>query len=467
MFLGETKLPAAGGIPSAGGWSEAWRDLAAATDQTQAFIEGSNADELAMREVYERRNAEIHRLTGVQLQNPYNPPEEESERDRIERTSGGVGGVDRVRARAEARWNTEVSKVATASFMGEILADMDAEKAQLIRRAKRDFAAANENPALGTAGRWSAIIAGGVKGAARDPFQWAVAALGAGPAAGKTIVSRIGRTVLTEAGLNAGAEAALQAASQKRKEEAGLNHGLADAARSVAIAGTFGGLFGGSVRGLAEIGQALKLGEPETAALGRIEANTPEAGDIDLLAAATGRPLDADEKALVARAIEEDALDGALLPANAKPRDVAMAQAALRHAENPDEGLPPELLGRAMDDPDAPQRPRSMTMAEYERLYGLEPDDAAEPPTPTPAGAALKPERIYEPLDDAALQEAETLAGEIVEPALDKSGNVQSFFDYSPVMDGDGNVKLVSTREALDETDLDNFHADLLEACKL
>lgn len=82
-------------------------------------------------------------------------------------------------------------------------------------------------------------------------------------------------------------------------------------------------------------------------------------------------------------------------------------------------------------------------------------------------GQRIRPEREAEPYDDTAMRYAEEQAGEIRDPEVDANGNYRSLYELLPIEDGDGNVTLMSPRQALAIADEDNFHADLLEACKL
>lgn len=82
-------------------------------------------------------------------------------------------------------------------------------------------------------------------------------------------------------------------------------------------------------------------------------------------------------------------------------------------------------------------------------------------------GQTIRPREAPEPLDDAAEQIADVQAGEIVEPIRDANGNPENYLDFVGVEDGDGNVKIMSTAEALAMADEPEFFADLLEACKL
>ncbi|MCJ9697503.1 hypothetical protein MOV76_38840, partial [Rhizobium sp. PRIMUS64] len=82
-------------------------------------------------------------------------------------------------------------------------------------------------------------------------------------------------------------------------------------------------------------------------------------------------------------------------------------------------------------------------------------------------GQRIRPERAIEPIDDAAMREAEQLAGDIVEPRIDANGNAETLLDFVPLQDSDGNIRLVPTREALEAADQENWFADVLEACKV
>lgn len=86
---------------------------------------------------------------------------------------------------------------------------------------------------------------------------------------------------------------------------------------------------------------------------------------------------------------------------------------------------------------------------------------------PDTGKAAIRPDIPSEPLDEGAMRIAESEAGDIAEPARDRNGNPENMLDFIGIEDGDGNVQIVSAREALDMADEDNLLADLMEACKL
>jgi len=82
-------------------------------------------------------------------------------------------------------------------------------------------------------------------------------------------------------------------------------------------------------------------------------------------------------------------------------------------------------------------------------------------------GQAIRPRLAAEPTDAEAMRIAEEQAGAIGEPVIDANGNPQSLFDYIPIVDRDGNVRLVSPSEALEIADQGNILADLLEVCQV
>ncbi|YBV97526.1 hypothetical protein M1D80_11795 [Phyllobacteriaceae bacterium JZ32] len=488
-------------------WADAWTDLAAATDETQRVIENSIGDIAAQQDAYDRRIAAIHEATGVQLHSPMRsawPDQAELQ---------GMNGSENLYEYRKRTFDRELQDLAEKypQHANVILGkgSIREDRNQILRDAKTNFDIAVQNPSLGPVGRFSAVIAGGLRGAARDPLQWGMAILGGGAGFGKTVAARIGTAIAGEAAINAGGEIVLQALSQARKEEAGLEHGFDDAARSVLFAGLFGAAFGGTVQGLGEVAPALKsaLGsifksEADTAALKRVLEGAPEPGDVETIAAAAGRTLTPDEIETLRRAFDDDVLDNAVLRTDATPEEVQVAEAALRFAQDPDNNLPPEVIERMIADglEGDISGLGSMSAEDYARLYDMEPaamlDELEARYTVDPAGTLdnpadrsvaaslpanerltapddplvgqqLRPQNPVEPLDDAALRDAEAVAGELTDPRVDGNGNPESLFAYLPVLDGDGNVRLVPPREAIELADEGNYLADVLEACKL
>lgn len=534
MFIDVSKLPQ-NNAEGPQDWGDAWSRLAGASDDTQKIIENFNAGTDALEEAYDRRIRSIEQITGTSLPNPLRTA---SEREKgLAHLQTGMIPIGELmpdlRQEEEAEFDRKARALAERyPQVNAVLATgIEEQRNQVMRDTQAEASKAAQSYALGPVGRFTAQLVGGLKGSARDPYQWGVATFGAGPSAAKSVAGRIGQTMATEFLVNGGSELVLQVASQERKREAGLEHGVNDVLANVGIAGVFGSLFGGTVQGGAELARILRLGEGGAEQAARIIEGRPEPGDVEAFAAAAGIEIGDDTRAQLARSFEERVLDDVMVPENATPDDITLMRAALRHAEDPDNFPEPELIERALAD-SSEAGGRTLSADDYERIYGGETDAvdayrdriaassairAEQPgvgapgrtmdetggvssePTKSAAGGGdvvgdavkaagrnsagvdiadtfdadpvrgqtIRPQDAVEPLDDAAMVKAEALAGEILDPVLDEAGRPRTLYDLVPIEDGDGNISLVSTREALEFADLPNFHADLLEACRL
>ncbi|MCT7662323.1 hypothetical protein [Shinella kummerowiae] len=515
MFTDVSQLPASTSDgPET--WGEAWSKLGGAGDDVQALIENTTADSAALSAAYDNRIRQIEQLTGQRLANPLRVSTDgmrarDADLIRLQAGQGGIGGPNGAdlmpgyREAQEADFNSKASALAERfpQVNAVIATSMEDEKHRLMREAQEMLDRAANSPELGALGRFSAQLVGGLRGAARDPAQWGMAIFGAPGSAAKTLAGRFGQTMLQEFALNAGQEAFLQAASQERKRAAGLEYGLGDAMKNVGIAGTFGALFGGSVQAGAEIARVLGLGEGGAERAARVLDGRPEPGDVEAIAAATGRTLDADETTMLGRSFEERTLDDMMIPNDPTPDDVTLMSAAVRHAEDPDNFPAPELLERALaDSADGPTR--TLSADDYQRIYDGDPVavetyrdtvaaretsqavDIADTFDPDPvANMRIRPDEVSEPFDDASMARAEAMAGELpaahsAEPAAAAAAldpvpggaaapapRPERAVDLLPFEDGNGNRQPINVAEALAIADEPTFHADLLEACKL
>lgn len=478
FFLpGEGDAPAHEIAPPAKSWGDAWRDMASATSDLQRFSENSNNADEAIIEAYRRRNAAIHEATGVQLDNPAylygdgwrphgtNAYSLETVDDQLNARS----------AEKRAEWLRRTNELKTRFPDRPDLFDdtVEQDALALTRSARADYERASEDPALGTLGWLSALIAGGGLGMLRDPTFVPMVMAGAPAGVGKTVAGRIGRVMLYEAAINAGGEAAMQTLAEPWKNRAGVETSWQEFFVNAGLAGAFGAGLGGGVQAGAEIYRALKIARPARKAAERILTNRPQPGDVESLAAALGREIPGDQKTILARSFEEDALDGFMARPEASPEELMVMEAARRFAEDPDNYPPPEVVERMLADRIAL---RDGTAADYGRVFDLEETFAEGAPEP-PAGR-LAPDEAIEPLEDADLARAERLAGRATEtpeaapaPAANRSAvqsaapdpNAPKIFDY----DDNGNVVGRTLDEWLGDADLPARHADLLEACKL
>lgn len=316
------------------------RRLYRAADRLQRFVENSNAREAAFEWAYDRRNRAIEQATGVTLDNPMRRPP----------VLPGETPDDFRASDPHAEWARQVRALAArfpdraAALRPEL--PIEAEAAAVAGLAEAQFAQAATDPRLSGAGRLAAGLAGGVRGTFRDPLQVAMTLAGL-PLGGGTALARIGQAVLYEAALNAGLEAALQTRSQAWRREAGLEHGLGQAARSVGIAALFGGGLGGAVQGGAELARLARLEGRAAEAVARVAGGRPQPGDVVAAAEALGSPLAREQAAMVRMAEEAAEFDSAAFSGpprgiTAEEAGIAAAQ-ALRHAEAPRRQPPPDI----------------------------------------------------------------------------------------------------------------------------
>lgn len=318
-----------------------------ATREVTRYRDNSNSQSIAAEEAYERRNRAIFEATGRQLTNPYRPGWTPEERERIHRGGGAADALE-LRGRAEERWSREARELAQMfpEHANAIAVDrpITDDAMQIARDAEAAFnAAASDAAELPAWRRIGNTIGGGIAGALRDPLQVATLALGGGPGTSRLVTGRIAQVMLTEALINGGVEAAVVTASRDWRQAAGLEQSTAGDLKQIGLAALFGGGFGGLLQGGREAFRL--LGKAPPAALERIASGEIKPGDMDELAAALGRPLDA-ETARVARIAEEQpALDAEAFgppPEGLDPRTAEqLAADALRRAEEPPEAPAP------------------------------------------------------------------------------------------------------------------------------
>lgn len=289
---------------------DAYAALRDANDQAQRFVYATGAAQAARVEAFDRRNALIHDLTGVQLNNPLHaftgpdpfvpdlpgapPRPAEDPAARIEDWKG------QVRALAAQHPELAPQLLSSTSMADEALAVTQGADRQLSQAAGHAVAAGLPHWQMIAAG-----LQGGGIGMLADPVQVSAMFLGAGEASGATVAGRIFQTALTEAAINAGIQGTVEAASYSWRREAGLDVGWKPSLTQVGLAALFGGALGGAGRGAAEVMRA--LGRPELAdAAARVAAGQGTPGEAERLAAEIGQPLP-NLDARVARISEEAA----------------------------------------------------------------------------------------------------------------------------------------------------------------
>lgn len=356
-------------------WGEAFGRVVDTSDQVMVAIENATADGDNRRAAYQSYIDEVEQATGEKLQNPMDV---DLQLGTFEQKPNPTYSFD-----TGSEWREERARVAMERFEAQrqalaakypaqarlITLDIDGRVTKRMRQAEQASLEALQSPELGMAGRFAAQIVGGLKGSARDPVQWSMAVIGGGAGTARTVAGRIGQVMLTEALINGGSEAVLQAASQERKRRAGLEHGLNDALKNVGIAATFGSLFGGVAQGGAELARIFKLGEGGDALAARVLDGRPEPGDVETLAKAMNVEISPERLDLLTRSFEERVLDEVTIPQDGNPATMRVYEAALRHAEDPDNFPAPELVERMVAEEEA-GRLLTLTPEQYERFYG-------------------------------------------------------------------------------------------------
>jgi len=349
-------------------WGEAWTKLASTTSTAQQMIENTTSDRSMLEDIYARRIAKIEDITGQTLENPI-------------RSELGLPGFLQPPFRAAYTHNEQAfdKRVSTLQQQYPQLATalpetVDDEMNRMRRDAQQASGQAALNPNLDPISRFAAQMAGGLAGAARDPFQWQMAiAGGGGGSAGSSVAGRIGKTMLSEAMLNGGQEAVLQIASQPRKKAAGLEYGLGDALANVGVAATFGALFGGTMEAGHALAGLYRMGDGGAEVAARVLEGRPQPGDVETMAKAIGVELQPEQLQQLNRSFEERVLDDHMIGPDATPEQQRVFEAAKRYAEDPDNNPPPEIVERAIADEQAGPA-RTLTADDYERIYGGDPD---------------------------------------------------------------------------------------------
>ena len=467
--------------PAPKGWGEAWSDMAGASFDMMRFRDNANASDEAIIAAYERRNKAIYDATGVELKNPayiY----QDNWRPRGAATYSMETEGEQIRARSDAllaEWRGRTAELAAQHpDQAALFADTAMEDARAITRAAGEaFDEASARPELGFAGRLTATLAGGGAGMMRDPVQVSTIMAGAPASAGATVAARIGRVFLYEAAINAGVEGLVQTMAEPWRRDAGAPSTWQDVFLNVGLAGAVGGIAGGAIQGGAELYRALGMAGEAAEAADRLVAGAARPGDAEAVAAATGRPLTETDRAVLARAFEDDAMDGFTAPADAPPERLMVMEAARRFAEDPDNNPPPELVERMLADRMAPD---VLDPATPGRLYDL--DETFAEAAPEPAPGRLAPERAAEPDSAEAMRIAEEAAtdpkppaepvaldaaGPEAPPARNRNGQLADPWRGIADYDADGNIVYRTVEEWLDDAEIPNAHADLLEACNL
>ncbi|MEM7067920.1 MAG: hypothetical protein AAF478_03475 [Pseudomonadota bacterium] len=488
------------------------------------LVENFNSSLTARDQSYTRRIEAIHEATGVRLRHPFN---EDVDRHILNgpkyRSNPQQYYKDRVKTFELALASLSEKFPEHSEIINGFGQSIDQEAQAASVTANSNFENAVSNPALRTRDRLTAVIGGGLIASLKDPVQIATLFLGGAPGAGRTVAARVAQVAATEAAINAGLETVLQAKAADYKNRIGIEHTVGDTLRNVGVAALFGVGFGGGIQAgreifdLVSVGSsknALKSSPEATQAVHRAFAGELKPDDekslVEGLAAVLQRNLRPDEQNDIAIGFEMDQLDQSYLDGARKAFDVAaeseeaadvLAQAALRHAEDPDLYPPPEMLEAQLAEREAFRVFRDVdeyvegnglnisadpvlaaadhAEARYSLQYTQETIDPLQDrqiaPPPLSRPVTTVDEAAGETTNDAALPDFGEISPEIKESlddAIVKAGEIperksKSVSELIAVNDNQGNVKLITAREALEDAQQGAAMADVLEACKL
>lgn len=333
-------------------------DLYSATDRAQTLIDNTFSREDARHEAFQRRIDEIHRQTGVQLDNPIRAEKMAAVTGWGLLPSPGQSGVDAAADEAMRTFRASLADLQTKFPDHAALFDPDfeAETNALVAGAQSGLEAAEAGGEdLSTVSRLAASLAGGFRGSLRDPMQVATLFVGGAPARGASVMARIGETMLTEAVLNAGVEALIQKRAQAWRMANGLEAGILPALKQIGLAGLFGGTLGGVLAGAREAARAVGItGKAEVDAIERVATGQGSARDLETASGALERPLDGDDAK--AGAVAAGEAEHASAAFGERPQGITAGEAAeleragIRHVEH-DGPVPAGPVIKATRDP--------------------------------------------------------------------------------------------------------------------
>lgn len=312
--------------------------VVAAERQTR-LVEIITARENALAEAEANRIETVRRLTGVQLENPFEGGYAEEANRRV--NARGLHGNDRDAARAEERRNIFNEKIGelkqsfpehagALDFFGQPLED---QATAIAKGAAYDGEHSN-------AGVFASLI-GGLWGSRRDPLFIASLFFGPEASAAKTVIGKIGMGALSSALYNAGLQALAQPAVQQWRAEIGERHGVYPALENVGMAALIGAVPGAAIEGIRALAQ------PAKAALGRMVDGTASPADVETAAKGLGVTLDDDTRRALNVAADDTPAQAAAIgdrpPGIPEAEHETIAAQAVRHAEDPANNPPPDI----------------------------------------------------------------------------------------------------------------------------
>lgn len=225
------------GQASLGAIADAARDVA-------LYADNVNAELYARTEAFDDAIKAVRTATGIELENPQLKPSGDPyqgmypKEDPFQEWERRIGEIQR-------QYPDMAGQLSSLNLEGV----EKATRGKALEAGKRLDALSSTRGGSGIA----ASLAGGIRGAFRDPVTLMTLPLGLGGGAGRTVGAKILSTAWREALVSGATEAAFQPVVQKWRGEAGLPSGLKEGAKNIAAATLLGGAFGAAARGAYEL----------------------------------------------------------------------------------------------------------------------------------------------------------------------------------------------------------------------
>lgn len=350
---------------------EAYRDVFFAAERQQVLVDNVFAESRAIEEAYDRRIAEVKRVTGIDLENPMRGGYSREARQTIrqEVLANNMAPVDAKGGIPEYQRRIFDERVfALQQQHPDLTGDnIDVSARDIAHRAEDEAKQATEgvNPVAG----FIFGFGGGLYAGRRDPIFLGSLFMGPTSAVGKTVLGRAVSAGLFQGLFNAGVTAMEQPAVQAWRNDIGVRSGVVPAMENVGMSFLFGLIPGAVLRGVHEAGaREVQAARP---AIERAMRGAPEPGDV----AALGKVLGPEHADAAVIRMGEDALeaDSAILPRPGKTEPQLhddMTAAALKHADDPVNEPPPEAIVavREIEDSAAPPPLKQQPEIKYNPL---------------------------------------------------------------------------------------------------
>lgn len=225
--------------------------------------ERSISEEVGLYLSYEQAGEAIYKATNERPANPMAAAPDSRLDTALRGLLFDTPGIDR-RRQAVEEWDKAVKRLKEQHPDAAIdLRDSEQVRQEAERRALEARQQADRAAIVPTVGGEIGAFAGAMGGALTDPLVAATLPFGAGRTAATTIAGRILRAAAVEGTIGAGAQIGVEIQAQPFRERLGIE---SNPLFNILAAGAGGAIFGGGLRGLAEVFRAVRGRAPEVRA---------------------------------------------------------------------------------------------------------------------------------------------------------------------------------------------------------